>query len=218
MDDPIRLVVGLGNPGARYAKTRHNAGQRAVERLAERLGAGRPRARFGGVVSEARGAGGPVTLLVPTTFMNDSGSSVGPAMGMLKLAPSQVLVLHDEVDLPFGEVRGKLGGGSAGHNGVRSVAAGLGSSDFGRVRLGVGSPDETFRGTGADWVLARHAEPDEEVDALIERGADMARVALVDGLESAIDRFHAREPGSRAARRRRVSDADGDSRDGESPR
>jgi PTH1 family peptidyl-tRNA hydrolase len=204
----IRLVAGLGNPEPRYARTRHNAGQRVVELLAERLGAGRFVSRYGGRFAEARGPAGPVALLVPTTFMNASGEAVGPAAGTLRAAPEQVLVIHDEVDLPFGAVRGKLGGGAGGHNGVRSVMRNLGTGEFPRIRLGVGRPPDDFRGDGADWVLMRFAEPPEEVEAMIARAADMAEAALAEGMEPAVNRYHASPPGERA-RARRARRADG---------
>jgi PTH1 family peptidyl-tRNA hydrolase len=207
----IRLIVGLGNPGDRYARTRHNAGQRAVEELGRRLGAGRERSRFAGRVAEARGPGGPVTLLIPTTFMNASGDSVGPAMGALRLTPGQVLVVHDELDLPFGTVRGKVGGGTAGHNGLRSVRQGAGSADFARIRIGVGRPEAGFRGDTADWVLMAFPEPEADVEAAIDRAADMAEAALADGMDAAIARFHAPPP--------QLSGGDGDDADdgGEAP-
>jgi peptidyl-tRNA hydrolase, PTH1 family len=198
----IRLVVGLGNPERRYAETRHNAGQRAVELLASRLGAGRFVARYGGRFAEARGPGGPVALLIPTTYMNASGDSVGPAAGALRASPAQVLVVHDEVDLPFGVVRGKAGGGAGGHNGLRSVIRGLGTGEFPRVRLGVGRPPQDFRGDGADWVLMRFTEPREEVEAMIACGADMAEAVLGEGIDAAVNRFHASPPGARARARR----------------
>lgn len=199
--DPIRLVAGLGNPGPRYSGTRHNAGQMVVELLAARLGAGRFATRYGGRLAEARGPAGPLALLIPQTFMNESGDSVGPAAGSLRAAPGQVLVVHDEIDLPFGVVRGKLGGGHGGHNGLRSVARGLGTGEFPRVRVGVGRPPDDFRGDGADWVLSRFAEPRDEVEALIARAADMTEVVLAGGMPAAIERFHASEPGARARAR-----------------
>ena len=134
---PIRLVPGLGNPGERYRHTRHNVGQRTVEELARRFDAGKEKDRFAGRFWGARGPAGPVALLVPPTFMNLSGESVGPAMGSLRLVPAQVLVVHDEMDLLFGTVRGKLGGGTGGNNGLRSLRDSLGSGDFPRIRLGV---------------------------------------------------------------------------------
>ncbi|MDH3724338.1 MAG: aminoacyl-tRNA hydrolase [Thermoleophilia bacterium] len=194
---PIGLIAGLGNPGDRYRRTRHNLGRRVVEELARRLDAGKPRDRYAGRLWQARGPGGPVALLVPTTFMNLSGDSVGPAMGALKLSPAQVLVIHDEVDLPFGTVRGKVGGGVAGHNGLRSVRAGLGTTDFLRIRLGVGRPGDCFRGDTAAWVLAAPTEPEGDVEAMVMRGADMAERALADGMDAAVAAFHAREPGAR---------------------
>jgi PTH1 family peptidyl-tRNA hydrolase len=198
----IRLVVGLGNPEARYASSRHNAGQMVVERLAERLGAGRFVARYAGRFAEARGPSGPVALLVPTTYMNASGDSVGPAAGALRAAPGQVLVVHDEIDLPFGVVRGKSGGGHGGHNGLRSVSRGLGTGEYPRLRLGVGKPPADFRGDGADWVLMRFSEPREEVDAMIDRAVEMAEVALEGGMTALFERYHAGEPGVKAAARR----------------
>lgn len=198
---PIRLVAGLGNPGPRYSRTRHNAGQMVVELLAARLGAGRFATRYGGRLAETRGPAGPLALLIPQTFMNESGDSVGPAAGSLRAAPAQVLVVHDELDLPFGVVRGKLGGGHGGHNGLRSVTRGLGTGEFPRLRVGIGRAPEEFRGDGADWVLSRFSEPREEVDALIARAADMAEVALAGGMAAAIERFHASEPGARARAR-----------------
>jgi PTH1 family peptidyl-tRNA hydrolase len=211
-------VVGLGNPGSRYDGTRHNLGQAVVEALAGRLGLGRFGARYAGRLAEGRGPAGPIALLVPTTYMNASGDSVGPAAGMLRAAPGQVLVVHDEVDLPFGTVRGKVGGGVAGHNGLRSVAAGLGSRDFARIRLGVGKPPPDFRGDGAAWVLGRFREPAEEVAAMMARGLEMAEVALAEGMDAAIARFHASEPGSKsAARRERRERAAAEGADGPGP-
>ena len=198
---PIRLVAGLGNPGPRYSGTRHNAGQMVVELLAARLGAGRFAARYGGRLAETRGPAGPLALLIPQTFMNESGDSVGPAAGSLHAAPGQVLVVHDELDLPFGVVRGKLGGGHGGHNGLRSVTRGLGTGEFPRLRVGIGRPPDEFRGDGADWVLSRFAEPRGDVDALIARATDMAEAALADGMQAAIERFHASEPGAKAKAR-----------------
>jgi peptidyl-tRNA hydrolase, PTH1 family len=193
--------VGLGNPGSRYARTRHNAGQVVAERVGARLGAGRAKVRYAGYFREVRGPHGPLGLLIPTTYMNDAGRSVGPAAGALGARPEQVLVVHDELDLPFGAVRGKAGGGAGGHNGVRSVIAGLGTGDFLRVRLGIGRPPAEFRGDEADWVLMPFTEPAEEVEALIDGGVSFVEAVLEEGMDAAIARFHAAEPGSRARRR-----------------
>ena len=143
--------------------------------------------------------------------MNDSGSSVGPAAGMLHAAADQVLVVHDDIDVPFGEVRGKRGGGHGGHNGLRSLVAGLGSPDFLRVRVGVGRAPAGFRGDEADWVLRAFDEPADQVQALINAGLAMTEAVLADGMEEAIARFHARPAGERArARAERRQAAAGD--------
>lgn len=208
----IGLVVGLGNPGSRYARTRHNVGVMVVEELARRLEAGRPSTRFAGTWREARGPAGPVGLLVPGTFMNESGRSVGPAAGSLRLTPDRVLVVHDEIDLPFGVVRGKRGGGSGGHNGIRSVEQGLGSRDFLRVRVGVGRQPPEFRGDEAAWVLANFSEPAGEVAELIARAVALVATSLADGIDAAIAAHHAQPPSARARRRaeRRIDDVDGE--------
>lgn len=197
----IGLVVGLGNPGPRYAGNRHNVGVMVLDELARRLDAGRPANRFAGTYRQARGPAGQVGLLAPQTFMNDSGRSVGPAAGSLRLTPAQVLVIHDEIDLPFGDVRGKRGGGAGGHNGLRSIEQGLGSREFLRIRVGVGRPPAEFRGDEAAWVLANFSEPREEVQALIERAVVLAEAALRDGIDAAIATHHARPPGARARAR-----------------
>src|SRR5262249_41476494 len=146
------LVAGLGNPGPRYRTTRHNVGQLAVELLGERL-EGRWRSRFNGRVCETRDGDERLALLIPETFMNDSGRSVAAALRFWKLPTSRLLVVHDELDLELGDVRAKLGGGLAGHNGLRSLADALGSSDFLRVRVGIGRPERGDLRPIADWVL-----------------------------------------------------------------
>jgi PTH1 family peptidyl-tRNA hydrolase len=170
------LIVGLGNPGPRYAATRHNLGAEVAAELARRWQLPRARKRFRGLIAEGRaGQGGPpVAVLVPETYMNDSGTSAGPARGSLKVPLERVVVVHDEIDLPVGEIRSKLGGGVAGHNGLKSVAQGLGGRDFWRVRVGVGRPDSTDPEVVADYVLSRFPEPEPEVRELISRAADEA--------------------------------------------
>lgn len=200
---PVRLVVGLGNPEPRYARTRHNAGQVVVERLAERLGAGRWKSRYAGRYVEVSGPAGPLALLIPTTYMNLSGDSVGPAAGSLRANRGQVLVIHDDLDLPFGTVRGKVGGGSGGHNGLRSITHRLGGDDYLRVRIGIGRPPADFRGDQAAWVLMAFSEAAEEVDASLARAMAMTEAAVADGIDTAIATFHAAEPGSRARERQR---------------
>jgi PTH1 family peptidyl-tRNA hydrolase len=170
------LVVGLGNPGPRYERTRHNIGFRIARLLSSRWELPKPRSRYAGLVSEGRaGAGGArVAVLIPQTFMNESGRSVGPARGALKVPLERVLVVHDEIDLPFGEIRTRLGGGLAGHNGLKSIRDALGSPDFMRVRVGVGRPPSTDPDDVAAYVLSRFREPPEEVKAVVERAADEA--------------------------------------------
>jgi PTH1 family peptidyl-tRNA hydrolase len=153
------LVVGLGNPGREYASHRHNVGFMAVDELARRVQADAFREKFSGAWSRAEIAGEPTVLLKPMTFMNESGRSVQPAMAFFKIAPADLVVLHDELDIPFGEVRLKVGGGHAGHNGLRSIMAHT-EGDFGRVRLGIGRPPPGFRGEVADFVLSGFA-PEE---------------------------------------------------------
>lgn len=168
------LIVGLGNPGDRYAGTRHNAGFEVARLLAERWELPRPRKKFAALISAGRtGPGGPrVALLLPQTFMNESGSAAGPARGSLGVDLGRVIALHDEIDLPFGEVRSKLGGGVAGHNGLKSLERGLGSRDFWRVRIGVGRPDSTDPELVSRHVLGRFAEERERVGALFEEAAE----------------------------------------------
>jgi len=164
------LIVGLGNPGKRYANTRHNIGEMAAERLITQFDLGKPKARYRGAFVDGRlGPGGPrVAVLVPETYMNESGQSVGPARGELRVEPSNVLVIHDEIDFPFGRIETKLGGGHGGHNGLKSIKASLGTADFRRVRVGVGRPDSTDPEIVSAWVLGRFNEPKSDVDALID--------------------------------------------------
>ena len=168
------LVVGLGNPGDRYAGTRHNVGFEVASLAADRWQLPKAKKRYAGLYTEGRtGPGGPrVALLLPQTYMNEAGGSVGPARGALKLDLDQVVVVHDEIDLPFGRIEARLGGGLAGHNGLKSVKQGLGSPDFHRIRVGVGRPDTTDPEIVSAHVLGRFREPKEEVRELIERAAD----------------------------------------------
>lgn len=164
------LIVGLGNPGKRYANTRHNIGEMAAERLISQFELGKPKARYRGAFVDGRlGPGGPrVAVLVPETYMNESGQSVGPARGELRVEPENVLVIHDEIDFPFGRIETKLGGGHGGHNGLKSIKASLGTAEFRRVRVGVGRPDSTDPEIVSAWVLGRFNEPKSDVDALID--------------------------------------------------
>jgi PTH1 family peptidyl-tRNA hydrolase len=182
------LVVGLGNPGTEHAGTRHNVGFEVAAELSRRWDLPRSKKKFGGLIAEGRiRPGGPrVVILLPQTYMNASGDSVGPARGSLKVPPERVVVLHDEIDLPFGEVQSRLGGGLAGHNGLKSLKQGLGSTDFWRVRVGVGRPDSTDPEIVSRYVLGRFREPSEQVEALIGGAAEEAE-RLVEQIGSAAD-------------------------------
>jgi PTH1 family peptidyl-tRNA hydrolase len=175
------LVVGLGNPGSRYAGTRHNVGFEVADRLARRWQLPAANKRYAGLVSEGRaGVGGPrVAVLLPQTYMNDAGESAGPARGAYRVPLERVLVLHDEIDLPFGEVRTRIGGGLAGHNGLKSLRRHLGAPDFARVRIGVGRPDSTDPDIVAGYVLSRFREPVDEVADLVDRAADAAEAVVL---------------------------------------
>ncbi len=175
------LVVGLGNPGSRYAGTRHNIGFEVADRLAARWQLPKAKTKFAGLLTEGRaGPGGPrVAVLLPQTYMNDAGRSVGPARGAYRLALERVLVIHDEIDLPFGDVRARLGGGLAGHNGLKSLKAELGSADFARVRVGVGRPDSTDPEIVSAHVLGAFRQPAAEVAELVDDAARTAEAIVL---------------------------------------
>ena len=176
------LIVGLGNPGAEYKGSPHNIGFEVAERLNQRWDLGRPKARYRGLLTEGRTGVGPgharVAILMPQTYMNEAGKSVSPARGELKVDLDHVLVLHDEIDLPFADIRTRLGGGLAGHNGLKSLKASLGSGDFWRVRIGVGRPPTTDPDRVAAYVLGKFSEPKADVEALIDDAADAAERVL----------------------------------------
>jgi PTH1 family peptidyl-tRNA hydrolase len=176
------LVVGLGNPGSRYAGTRHNIGFEVANVLAQRWDLPKAKTKFNGLLTEGRtGPGGPrVAVLLPQTFMNEAGRAAGPARGAYKVPLERVLVVHDEIDVPFGEVRTRVGGGLAGHNGLKSLKAELGSADFARVRIGVGRPDSTDPEIVSAHVLGKFREPAADVRDLIERGRDAAEAVVTD--------------------------------------
>jgi peptidyl-tRNA hydrolase, PTH1 family len=182
------LIVGLGNPGQEHAGTRHNIGFEVGAELSRRWDLPRAKKKFGGQIVEGRTRpGGPrVAIILPQTYMNASGDSVGPARGSLKVPLDRVIVLHDEIDLPFGEVQSRLGGGLAGHNGLKSLKRGLGSADFWRVRVGVGRPDSTDPEIVSAYVLGRFRESREEVEVLISSAAGEAE-RLVEQIGSTSD-------------------------------
>jgi peptidyl-tRNA hydrolase, PTH1 family len=169
-------VVGLGNPGSRYAGTPHSVGFEVADALVVRWDLAKPKKKFAGELCEGRtGPGGPrVAVLKPQTYMNEAGRSVGPARGSYKLPLDRVLVIHDEIDLPFGDIRVRLGGGLAGHNGLKSLKRELGSADFQRVRIGVGRPDTTDPDIVSAHVLGKWRESAAEVRELVERARDEA--------------------------------------------
>jgi PTH1 family peptidyl-tRNA hydrolase len=176
------LVVGLGNPGDSYARTRHNVGFEVANLAAGRWGLSRAKKKYAGLYTDGRaGPGGPrVGVLLPQTYVNESARSVGPARGALGVDLDHVVVVHDEIDLPFGTIQVRLGGGVAGHNGLKSVKEGLGSADFRRVRVGVGRPDSTDPEIVSAYVLGRFREGEAEVRELVE-GAAEALEGLVRG-------------------------------------
>ena len=182
------LVAGLGNPGRRYAATRHNLGFRVVDRIGGELGA-EFRSRFSARLADVRDGDLRLALLEPQTFMNDSGRSVAAALRFYKLEPERLLVVHDEIDLELGDVRAKSGGGLAGHNGLRSLVEHLGTSDFMRVRIGVGRPERGDPRPVADWVLTPF-DPHVDVEAMVERGAACALAVVRDGVDAAMRAFN----------------------------
>jgi peptidyl-tRNA hydrolase, PTH1 family len=191
------LIVGLGNPGPEYAGNRHNAGRMVAELLASRMGASFRRHRSRADVAEGTLAGAPVTIAIPRSYMNLSGGAVAALRDFYKIPPSRIVVIHDELDLPFGEIRLKSGGGAGGHNGLRSVTAAVGSPDYFRVRFGIGRPPG--RMDPAAFVLRDFtAEQRKELPLLVDRCADAVEALVRDGLEPAQNAFHA-PPDSRAA-------------------
>jgi PTH1 family peptidyl-tRNA hydrolase len=175
------LVVGLGNPGARYAGSPHNVGFEVASLLAQRWELPRAKTKFGGLLTEGRtGPGGPrVAVLLPQTYMNEAGRCVGPARGTYKLPLERVLVVHDEIDLPFGDVRTRIGGGLAGHNGLKSLKAELGGAGFARVRVGVGRPDTTDPEVVSAHVLGPFRQSRAEVAALVDDAARAAEAIVL---------------------------------------
>jgi PTH1 family peptidyl-tRNA hydrolase len=183
------LIVGLGNPGSEYAGNRHNVGYRVVDELARRHRYPRVKRGYKGRYAAGTIAGRPVGMLVPATFMNNAGTSVAAALRGSSLEPDRLLVVHDEIDLPFGELRLRFDGGHGGHNGLRSVV-GLVGTDFHRLRVGVGRPDSRHPEVVADWVLHDFEEPHDEVEALVGRAADAADVWVERGIQAAMNEFN----------------------------
>jgi peptidyl-tRNA hydrolase, PTH1 family len=190
MADERWLIIGLGNPGPEYAGNRHNAGRMVAELLAARMGSSFRRHRSRADIAEGTLAGVPVTVGIARSYMNLSGGPVAALSDFYKIPPSRIVVIHDELDVPFGEIRLKFGGGTGGHNGLRSVSAALGTRDFFRVRFGIGRPPgrmDPARFVLRDFTAAER----KELPLLIERAADAAEALLREGLEPAQNMFHA---------------------------
>jgi PTH1 family peptidyl-tRNA hydrolase len=177
----LYLVAGLGNPGREHARNRHNAGWLVVDELARRHG-GSWRGKFAGQLAEVRLGYERLALLKPETYMNESGRSVGAAAAFFKLQPDEVLVVHDEGDFDLGRLELKVGGGLAGHNGLRSIAQQLGTQDFLRLRIGVGRPERGDPRPLSDWVLGNF-ESHEDPEGLVARAADAVETLAADGVE-----------------------------------
>jgi PTH1 family peptidyl-tRNA hydrolase len=182
------LVAGLGNPGRQYERTRHNVGWMVVDELARRRD-GSFRSKFAGQLAEVRDGELRLALLKPETYMNVSGRSVSEAARFFKVEPGALLVVHDDVDLEPGRLQARLGGGLAGHNGLRSIAEVLGTQEFLRLRIGVGRPGRGDRRPVADYVLSAF-EPDVDVESLVSRAADAVEAMARDGLEAAQSRYN----------------------------
>jgi peptidyl-tRNA hydrolase, PTH1 family len=189
MAEDTVLVVGLGNPGPQYAGNRHNAGFRVLGLLAERAGGRFKAHKARADVLEGRLAGRPVVLAQPRSFMNESGGPVAGLTRFYKIPPERLVVVHDELDLPPGRVKVKVGGGIAGHNGLRSIQAHLHSPDFVRVRIGIGKPPG--RQSGADHVLRRPSRRDRDVlDVAVSAAADAVELIAGGGVEAAMNRYN----------------------------
>jgi peptidyl-tRNA hydrolase, PTH1 family len=190
MAEPL-LVVGLGNPGPNYAKTRHNVGFMVADLLADRIGAKfKVHKRSGAEVTTGHLGGRSVVLAKPRVYMNESGRQVGPLANFYSVTPGNVIIIHDELDIDFGRIRLKLGGGEGGHNGLRSVASALGTKDFQRVRIGIGRPPG--RKDPAAFVLETfNATERPEVPTICEQAADATELLVQLGLEPAQNTVHA---------------------------
>jgi len=184
----VRILVGLGNPGAKYERTRHNVGFRIAEDAARKLGVTLGEARWNALFGMGRGT----AVLLPQSFMNLSGEPTGHAARFWKVAPADIVVVHDDMDLEFGRIQVKQGGGDGGHNGLRSLKQHLGTADFVRVRFGVGRPPPQWE--GADWVLGRFSQDEESaLNDLIPQAADAAVAAVLEGAVLAANKHNRRK-------------------------
>lgn len=189
----MNLVVGLGNPGGRYRHTRHNAGFLVVDRLASRWGASVEKRQFGALVDSVRIGSANAVLVKPQTFMNLSGQAVVSVKGFYKTDLDNLMVIHDDVDLAFGEVRIKQGGGHGGHNGLRDIQQKLGTNKYLRVRFGVSRPPKGW--DTADYVLGKwSSSEDAQLDEAVDRAADAVETVLKEGAQKAMETVNARRP------------------------
>ncbi len=188
------LVVGLGNPGRQYENTRHNVGFKAVTKLAKRLKAELLfKANLDSLSCKANISGSDVVLLLPQTYMNNSGQAVSSAMKKYNIKPEKIIVVHDEIDLPPGTMKIKNGGGSAGHNGIRSIISSIGSGGFIRIRIGVGKPERESQ-TGAEYVLSGISGKDKkEIGRCIDNACDAIGSIITEGTASAMNVFNKRD-------------------------
>jgi peptidyl-tRNA hydrolase, PTH1 family len=187
------LVVGLGNPGRSYESHRHNVGFMVVDALHAKLGGDAFRSKFAGEIARATRRDETLLLLKPQTFMNLSGQSVQPAAAFHKVEPSRVLVIHDELDVPFDDLRLKLGGGHAGHNGLRSIIQSLGTPEFPRLRIGIGRPPPTFKGEIAGFVLSPFtADERAKLDLVLSRAVESVLDVCARGLGPATNKLNTR--------------------------
>ena len=185
------LIVGLGNPGKKYARTRHNVGTDAIELLAQRLHVSLKVGRDRAQVVETRIGDEAVVLAIPTTWMNESGEAVGPIARRYKIPAANIIIIHDELDLEPGAVKLKMGGGLAGHNGLKSVSQHLGTNDYARVRIGVGKP--TSKEQGADHVLSSIPPAERKIlDVAVETACDAVERIMKEGLDAAMREYNAR--------------------------
>ena len=188
------LIVGLGNPGERYEKTRHNIGFVVVDEFRERSGGGPWRDKYQGRIAQLSVRGERALVLKPQTFMNRSGQSVGAAARFFKIPVEEVLVVHDELDLPLGRIRLKLGGGDAGHNGLKSTTSGLGSNGYARLRIGIGRPGPEFSGKGADYVLQAFAPEERKLlPEVVQQAVAAVSDVLENGLAAAMNRVNRKD-------------------------
>lgn len=185
------LIVGLGNPGKKYARTRHNVGTDAIELLAQRLNVSLKVGRDRAQIAETRIGDEAVVLVIPTTWMNESGEAVGPLARRYKIPAANIIIIHDELDLEPGAVKLKMGGGLAGHNGLKSVSQHIGTNDYARVRIGVGKP--TSKEQGADHVLSSIPPAERKIlDIAVETACDAVERIIKEGLDAAMREYNAR--------------------------